>query len=980
MFNKVESKSFTLTMLGTDTVYTPTLKAIKNKDKKPPLKIEDYPKGETLSLVSTLIKTENPVINHKQPVPYQSSDVAVVNGPKTDGTNVGDKIGIGLGIALNAIVRGQTELNDIAHSRGGVESILIAHELNAIKDSINSCENFEQLIQELTKQQTNRKNSKPFNNTPDIIKPLLTQLPQSTPEKQQWFGALKSNLAKASMNLFIIDPVPGDCWPVTWYDQRFFTLPPIVKYAEFTYYENERSDWGFTPIYVEASNPAEQRVVRNTLPGHHGTGSAGNNASQKSVVVSPEKTKATHVQKLMIFKLLKFLSSHGVAFKDAKEIFHEPTGLGGKYITFLEEMRGDGFDVEQFDFPAIFRKLYDKIYANRAAYEAFNATHYPLMGVAPQRKVLRTNHKYGFLTENFPKSTGYVNEEHSVLMKEYFFKILKVDSHKERTLVELIKSAQAVLSKNIKVITNLSSSVVEHPIAPAAILDSENARKDVLNSFGTLIQRVSQQYLMDDWSAEHKQKEKEELFAAIIGLFTEFEELKKIDNQTIKEFVASLIDMSLKGIIQTVDQQHANIEEEFNRLRTPTDTNLKVYFNSLLTQINKDESYSGLEINPEIVRIFESPAFAELANYPIRIKIEYICQQLQEKLPKSVTEKNLVDQLTERFEELYGSSFNEFEKLYHQIEVFINDTAALGRQFITEEAVFNKHELFLRKKAEALIDVAAQKFYRDRPNALPALAEKGTFKEAVERHAINKYGVIDRLKQEKEQLNALSRRMEEQLRTKDRQNEEVNASLEEEKAKKTEYHAAMNDDKEAEYLLLINKKLIPLTEEYLTSLRSQLSIKAKGLEQDEKTKQKDARIQSKIDKATELYNILRNSEQIPHPKMRLRTFYTQLDKYEENFIAHDDPDLVRYRRNAVIAAGILLSFIFPGLIVLAIYTNVGLSSVKSCYFWQSSGQNAVSSLNRHRAAAGVPFADAVKDEVVNEDEEANIKSPSPEVM
>lgn len=106
-----------------------------------------------------MIKTEeNPLINHKQLAPFQSAEVAVVNGPKTDGSDVGEKIGIGLGIALNALVRGQTKLNDIAHSRGGVESILIAHELDAIKKAINSCENFEQLIKELTQQQAARKN------------------------------------------------------------------------------------------------------------------------------------------------------------------------------------------------------------------------------------------------------------------------------------------------------------------------------------------------------------------------------------------------------------------------------------------------------------------------------------------------------------------------------------------------------------------------------------------------------------------------------------------------------------------------------------------------------------------------------------------------------------------------------------------------------------------------------------------------------
>ncbi|MCW8470959.1 hypothetical protein OQJ19_09915 [Fluoribacter gormanii] len=984
MFKKIESKSFTLTMLGTGTVYTPTLK----DKKKAPVKLGDtvkeyYPKGETLSIVSTLIKTDDPVIDHKLLVPYQSLNVGVVNGPKNDGTNVGEKIGIGLGIALNALVRGQTDLNEIAHSRGGVESILIAHEINAIKEAINSCENFEQLIKELTKQQTERQNGKPTNNTPDIIKPLLTQLPKDKAAQELWFNALKTNIPNVSMSLFIIDPVPGDVWPVTWYDSRFFTIPAIVKYAEIVYYENEHSDWGFTPIYPEASDPENQVLIRNTLPGHHGTGSAGSNASQRSKVVSPEKTKSTHVQKLMIFKLLRFLVNHGVEFKDAQEIFHEHTGLGRKNISFLDEVEIDeGVDVAKLDFPTIFRKLYDKIYANRAAYEAFNMTCYLAMGVAPQRKVLRTDHKYGLLTEIFPKNLGYVNEEHSFLMKEYFFKILKVDSHEDQTLAGLIKSAQTVLSKNIKVITNLASSVGEHQIAREAILDNEDARKDVLSSFGTLLQRVSQQYLMDDWSEESKQREKQDLFLAIIATFQEFDALLQIDNPTIQEFVKSLYTLSLKVITQTVVQQHANLQDDFNRLQTPINANLQRFFNTLLTQINKidenaevnpenDESASNSEINPQILAIFNSPDFAKLADHPIKIKIEYICQQLKDKLPQSEAEEDLVDQLVTRFEEQYGSSFDEFEKLYHQIEVFIDDIAALGRvrELATEEAVFNKHELSLRKTASALIDIAAQKFYRDRPNALPEPAEKGTFQELVERHAINKYGVIDRLKQEKTALEAEKKgltsqiaQLQQNLVEKEQQLEKTNAVLRSVRIKKNEYYKGMNeylngmnDENDSKHLRLINKKLIPLTAEYLASLQSQLSNRAKELEEDDEIKKSDDKIMDKIREVTKLLNILQDKKRIPHPKDRAREFYNYLDKVETTLTKHRDPELIRYIRNVVIAAGILLAGL--GLIALAAYNNVGYSSVKSFLFWQSAGQNVVSTLNEHRKKLDVSIDD-----------------------
>ncbi|MGL5742692.1 MAG: hypothetical protein ACRCXC_09190 [Legionella sp.] len=195
---------------------------------------EYYPKGETLSIANALIKTkEKPVVIesvklHKYP--YHSLEATIVNGPETNATNVGEKIGLGLAAALNAIVRGQTVINMTAHSRGAVESWLITHELNSVKELISSCVNVDQLLKLLTEQQTARQKGKPLNNTPDIIAALKSQLPKTSDSKEQWFNALKANIGEVSVNLFAIDPVHGDCWPITWVDERF-TLPPIVKNA-----------------------------------------------------------------------------------------------------------------------------------------------------------------------------------------------------------------------------------------------------------------------------------------------------------------------------------------------------------------------------------------------------------------------------------------------------------------------------------------------------------------------------------------------------------------------------------------------------------------------------------------------------------------------------------------------------------------------------------------------------------------------------
>lgn len=97
MDSKIEKPPFTLTMLGTLTDFTPELKQIpKPAPYTKGAKVKDYPKGETLSVISSLIKTSAPAItikvDAKNPYPYLADEITVINGPKTDGTNVGRKL------------------------------------------------------------------------------------------------------------------------------------------------------------------------------------------------------------------------------------------------------------------------------------------------------------------------------------------------------------------------------------------------------------------------------------------------------------------------------------------------------------------------------------------------------------------------------------------------------------------------------------------------------------------------------------------------------------------------------------------------------------------------------------------------------------------------------------------------------------------------------------------------------------------------
>ena len=729
MDSKIE-KPFTLTMLGTMTDFTPELKQTpKPAPYTKGLKVKDYPKGETLSVVSSLIKTDLPAkttkADAKNPYPYQDDEITVINGPKTDGSNVGEKIAFGLVAILKAIVRGQIIINIIAHSRGAVESILIAHELETIQNTITLCSTFEEVVKQLAEQQTKRHKGTPTNNTPDIIEPLKSQVNLIPKEDQElWFNKLKIGMPYAVINFLGIDPVPGDCFPITWYDERFFTLPEIIKNTELIYYANEYSDWGFTPICPEVVSEVKQNFIRYSMPGHHGTGSNGNNGSQQGIIVSPDGFKTTHVQKLMIYKILYFLVRYHVEFKDGIQIFNQHSALGRKYLSKGPD--ATSISVSELDFPVIFRTLYDTIAKHQLGYDAYNATHYSYMGHHKQRRTLLKGHTYGLFNDIFTTCSGYVNEEHALLMREHFFNMFGLDNQKQ-DLAKMVNNASSILEENIRKISNKEAS----------ILDSEVTRKKVLETFGIVIGQVSQQYLNEDWSTVEKQKEKATLYQAIIDFITKFNALSVSDNIIIQQFVAELLFLSFTSINHGLGLQSQNLEKEFNCLQKSIDNRLTHFFNGLLKQVNHSEN----NISPILDEIINSEEYKVLPNYPSTIKITHIYNKLCLKSLEQYT----IEQLTKSYEDQFANTIEDFVKLYQQIELLIHDLAAL-RSIVPNERI-EVDELYLLMQANGLIKTAAERFYKDRPQSLPPVAETDLFIKLAEQHAINYFGVVDRSKE-----------------------------------------------------------------------------------------------------------------------------------------------------------------------------------------------------------------------------------------
>jgi hypothetical protein len=132
----LSNKDYFLFMLGTSTSYIhrPTISSAEEIIKK------TYENGETLSYAAQVVAQQlneaAPSEIFRNPVSFNQKSVHVINGPDITGSNVGERIVTGLFLILKAVAEGKKSINISAHSRGAVQAILIAHELDRIKKAL----------------------------------------------------------------------------------------------------------------------------------------------------------------------------------------------------------------------------------------------------------------------------------------------------------------------------------------------------------------------------------------------------------------------------------------------------------------------------------------------------------------------------------------------------------------------------------------------------------------------------------------------------------------------------------------------------------------------------------------------------------------------------------------------------------------------------------------------------------------------------
>ncbi len=293
----------------------------------------------------------------------------LIEGVDTLGFKVYQKIGEGLAQQLQAIARGENVLNLVGHSRGAVECILVAHELERIQKIIQenkslSNDELKAAILASPKAKTNQ-----------AVNTLLKeQLDDSS-----FLGALRTGFGKKEegkieVNIFGIDPVPGGgvhgVNVFAWVDPRFYTLPSIVKDCEIILQQHERSR-AFEALLPKVEDPSKTNLTVTKLYGHHGS-PTGNPDTQTEAEIEnsrEENPKTGGVQMITLCRMVDFLRNHGAEPLGFAEAFPKTTYIVQRfleYVALTTDALRNAFKLEE----------YNNIEANREVYERFKDTPY----------------------------------------------------------------------------------------------------------------------------------------------------------------------------------------------------------------------------------------------------------------------------------------------------------------------------------------------------------------------------------------------------------------------------------------------------------------------------------------------------------------------------------------------------------------------------------------------------------------------------
>ena len=549
-----QNPNYFLFMLGTDTVYTPkpTYPHELTKDTVVPKEQRAYVNGESLSYMARVVADKlgenDPEINIDQPLSFSTPSVDVVNGPTTLGSEVGERIAQGVFLILKALAEGKQNIQISAHSRGAVESILIAHEIERIKTELNTKPS--QTIHQIMAKS-------PCTYTAKAVKKLFADVKESPEVRTK----LANRISSAKINMFLMDPVPGGSWRgigkfVAWTDERFYVKPPCSN-AELLIFRDERTRC-FIPIKFKDQTPL-------ILPGHHGTAS-GNIYTQQfdDITVDGDDKDSSLVQKLAIIKLLNFINN-------STGLFDRVTSPVDLEHPVLDEVANQFFSAGKEDRVELLLEMYKKIQLSDKAYRFLAGTAYAYLGreasSSGARYVHADGHNYTSLDSLSPSLGGqFINKEHAFLylLKHMEFKLNSEEYQPDELITQLGNVLSSIFTGYIQALepkeADMSSSLI---LRSHALLGSEADRKATFEAISVFLETISQKYLRNHLSLEVKTN----LLAEIDKVFATLQQFKRQPQDAPINKIIDECDLILRSSLKNTAQIHyASLIDQSNEL------------------------------------------------------------------------------------------------------------------------------------------------------------------------------------------------------------------------------------------------------------------------------------------------------------------------------------------------------------------------------------------------------------------------------
>lgn len=412
----------------------------------------------------------------------------LIEGPDFFGRLVYKKIAEGTASLLGSILEGRNNLNIQGHSRGGIEALLIAHELDRIKQTLrnNNTIDATDLYAILC--------NSPISQIKKELEQLLDPIKADSDTLNAIATAFRDTKTNNNIrvNLCLADPVPGNGVAyqhyMDWHDARYFTIPPIVRHAQITLCENEDSA-GFDPVLPIVQDKTFTTLTACRIPGHHGTlmgNPLGNNGETLASLGVAEGT-AADVQIVTLYEHYDFLEANGASFMAQRNKSYPLTEIYNTYYHANKKERA-----------SLRLNAYDRIKANQHVYSALNSTvyswhttfSYPYAQPSNTRQVMHDGIISGLTTLIPFQSDHFVNAQHVKLF----------------LMVHLgIESSHSLPLQIVTLLTGLDNPVEQTRLIHALGEQGENLAI-VQDSIQATVSKFIQLYLENNLDSETKRQ------------------------------------------------------------------------------------------------------------------------------------------------------------------------------------------------------------------------------------------------------------------------------------------------------------------------------------------------------------------------------------------------------------------------------------------------------------------------------------------